>query len=123
VLEERSLLDAEWMRDAVCAKPHYDGDDWFPNGKDAAEATRRAKRVCTECLVQAACLAYAIAEDIAEGVWGGATPAERRELVKSGRVTAELVAHWGPHAMLGREFMRDREYDALRWAEIMQGAS
>lgn len=38
------------------------------------------KAVCASCLVREECLAYALAESITEGVWGGMTTRERREL-------------------------------------------
>lgn len=39
-----------------------------------------AKKICARCPLVAACLEYAIKEDIAHGIWGGATPKERQKL-------------------------------------------
>lgn len=121
MLDENPLRGGglEWMRDAACAESRYDGDDWFPGvGKGAAQATERAKRVCRRCLCQVDCLAYAISQSITEGTWGGATPNERNELTRSGRLDGGLIERWGIRAMEGRLIERDREYDARRWAEI-----
>ena len=35
---------------------------------------------CSVCAARDACLAYALAADEAEGIWGGSLPAERRGL-------------------------------------------
>jgi WhiB family transcriptional regulator, redox-sensing transcriptional regulator len=37
-----------------------------------------AKKVCSACPVAERCLAYAMADNIRYGVWGGLTDAERR---------------------------------------------
>lgn len=43
-------------------------------------ATSRAKRVCAECPVRAACLDHALTYNEQHGIWGGKTPRERQEL-------------------------------------------
>ena len=88
MLDLALLADIPWMRDALCAEPRYKPDVWFPI---KGEGTSAAKAVCQQCAVRDACLAYAIREDIRDGVWGGATPAERKQLVKSGVLTPELI--------------------------------
>ncbi|MBP2705064.1 WhiB family transcriptional regulator [Microbispora sp. RL4-1S] len=40
----------------------------------------RARRICTTCPVQAACLDWALRTGEADGMWGGTTPDERRRL-------------------------------------------
>ena len=40
----------------------------------------RARGLCSICPVQAECLEYAMSDDTLLGVFGGTTPAERREL-------------------------------------------
>ncbi len=42
-----------------------------------------AKAVCATCDVQHACLQVALDNGENYGVWGGTTPAERRELLRS----------------------------------------
>jgi|TARA_B110000438_G_scaffold45101_1_gene45181 WhiB family redox-sensing transcriptional regulator len=44
-----------------------------------------AKSICLECPVARQCLEHAIHEREEEGVWGGATGAERRSLVRRRR--------------------------------------
>jgi WhiB family redox-sensing transcriptional regulator len=46
--------------------------------------TRAAKKVCSECLVSAECLEFAITHRKNYGVWGGATVHER-EVIRSKR--------------------------------------
>jgi len=44
------------------------------------EATRPARAVCAGCPVREDCLAYALANRIHDGVWGGTSERERRAL-------------------------------------------
>jgi len=74
---DRALLgDLPWMRDALCAEPRYNPAAWFPSDNRDLSV---AKAVCTQCAAQNACFAYAVRENIRYGIWGGATPAERKE--------------------------------------------
>ena len=69
----------DWMSDALCAQVGGASDLWFPpKGGFNAEA----HAICKRCPVRAACLQYALDEDL-EGVWGGAT--RRTRLVMQGR--------------------------------------
>lgn len=64
-----AMLDAErpaWQRDALCRE--YEDVTWFP-GRSSSSAPAAA--VCQRCLVAQECRAYAIDEDIGEGIWGG----------------------------------------------------
>ena len=132
VLEEQPLLgDAEWMRDATCAEPHYNGDDWFPT-KGSAEATRHAKSVCGRCLCQRDCLAFARLGGHHRGDLGRRDPeraARAREVGQGDRRarrplgTARDVgsgAHARPgvrRAPLGRDHRRLRAVaTGVRWA-------
>lgn len=69
------LLDmaaaTSWMSRGRCAET--DPEVFFAD----ADETGAAKAVCRRCPVRAACLAYALAEDIRWGVWGGLSPSER----------------------------------------------
>lgn len=59
-----------WMRDAACLEVDDEtAASFFPEGKGATSAP--AKAVCRGCLVREECLAYALDEGIAHGVWGG----------------------------------------------------
>jgi WhiB family redox-sensing transcriptional regulator len=49
-------------------------DAWFSTNMGEMHA---AQRVCHGCPERAACLAFALAEHIGEGVWGGTLPGER----------------------------------------------
>lgn len=52
--------------------------------KDAVE---EAKKLCAVCPVQPQCLAYALAHDEREGIWGGLTIDERREVARKRTTT------------------------------------
>ena len=94
----------EWQRDAACAEDQP-GADWFPD-RGHMERLRAAKAVCARCLVQADCLAFALDEGLAEGVWGGATAEERKQLRKRG-VTGDLVRRFGTRVGAGRQAVKD----------------
>jgi hypothetical protein len=64
-----------WMAMGACR--------WHPDVDFFASSPNqeRAKTICGTCPVEDDCLAYALERYETEGVWGGKTPAERRELV------------------------------------------
>ena len=73
-----------WQRRAACRGP--ESALFFPptyperkDDRDGREA--RAKAICAECPVQAACLDYALSIREPHGIWGGLTEAERRLLI------------------------------------------
>ena len=70
------LADAEWMTLANCATT--DPEVMFPESKSSADA----KAVCGHCDVVASCLAYALANNMRDGVWGDTTQRQRRKMLK-----------------------------------------
>lgn len=88
-----SLLDvprSSWVERSACAS---ESAEFLSPKPDAA----KCKAICATCPVQALCLAYAIANDEKDGVWGGMTRAER--LKKKGdmdlsRVPLEFRDHY-----------------------------
>lgn len=64
-----------WRDDALCAE--VDGDLFFP---EKGEPATRARSICGRCLVSEECLAFALASNEREGIWGGLTARERAEL-------------------------------------------
>lgn len=78
-LPAREVADPlEWMSDALCAQT--DIEAFIPKGKGGS--SRRAKRICGECLARGACLEYALETDQRIGIWGGLTTNERDALKK-----------------------------------------
>ncbi|MDP9356150.1 MAG: WhiB family transcriptional regulator [Chloroflexota bacterium] len=59
--------------------PCEEGDPelWWPVRGDSPDAAAG----CEVCPARAECLAYALAADERDGVWGGTLPAERRAIV------------------------------------------
>jgi WhiB family redox-sensing transcriptional regulator len=53
-------------------------DLWF---SELASKVAKAKAICATCSVMDKCLQFAIDSDIEHGIFGGKTPAERKELV------------------------------------------
>jgi hypothetical protein len=55
-----------------------DPEAWWPDRKQLNNpATSAAVLACEGCPARDACLAYALAADEREGIWGGTMPAER----------------------------------------------
>ncbi|WP_292715431.1 WhiB family transcriptional regulator [Microbacterium sp. 13-71-7] len=69
--------DEGWRASAHCstAIPEI----FFPEARERAD---HAKEICGGCPVREDCLRYAIVNDERDGIWGAATPRERRSLVK-----------------------------------------
>jgi WhiB family redox-sensing transcriptional regulator len=69
-----------WRDAAACR--HADPDLFFPIGETgpALRQIDEAKRICQACPVRTPCLAWALDQDVASGVWGGATEEERRAM-------------------------------------------
>jgi WhiB family transcriptional regulator, redox-sensing transcriptional regulator len=66
-----------WHDAAACRGA--DPELFFPVGatESALPRVAAAKQVCRACPVQAQCLAWALDNDVADGVWGGTTADER----------------------------------------------
>lgn len=72
-------MNTHWRNDAACAGS--DPELFFP---DVRAAAAEARKVCENCPVQAECLAFAKANFIRHGVWGGESVRERRVLSGTG---------------------------------------
>ena len=77
---EAIVIDAS---EALCAE--IDPEIWFPsteNGRvqSSYEAAGYAKSVCARCPLALACLTTALHNKEEYGIWGGATPNERKKL-------------------------------------------
>ncbi len=70
------MYNADWLDQGACRKSNP--DDLFVQGA----AQHQAKVVCQGCVVKTECLADALDNQIAYGVWGGMTERERRALLK-----------------------------------------
>ena len=67
----------DWQRQAACRK--HRELTWFPSrGEHVAFAA--AKAVCSGCPVQTECLTAALDEGVPDGIWGGLSANERRQL-------------------------------------------
>jgi WhiB family transcriptional regulator, redox-sensing transcriptional regulator len=71
---------ASWRDDAACR--NADPGLFFPPGT-AGPALRQideAKRICRTCPAQIQCLAWALDNEVTDGIWGGTTEDERRAM-------------------------------------------
>lgn len=92
------LARRKWMEmvDAIDAAPivvpctNTDADLWFPDDSDRGQSDTRmryrvAKKLCAQCPVQQLCLEYALLQPETDGMWGGLTPVERKNLKQKPR--------------------------------------
>jgi WhiB family redox-sensing transcriptional regulator len=69
--------DADGNEQAKCADEWVDPEWWWdPRTVDLA------KDICDSCPIKLKCLEFAIKENQIEGVWGGLSDLERRNLLK-----------------------------------------
>ena len=75
-VDPRALLGGPgWRVEALCLQT--DPEIFFPGKGESCEP---AKRVCQGCPVRVECLDYAISHSENDGVWGGMSPRQRRQL-------------------------------------------
>ncbi len=75
-----AMAQPPWHRDAACKE--YDQALFFrfPARPSQPDTSAEARTICQRCLVQAECLALALADPSLVGVWGGTDEAQRRTL-------------------------------------------
>jgi WhiB family transcriptional regulator, redox-sensing transcriptional regulator len=78
------MINESWAGDAACREPRIDPDLFFPLGDLDAEVAS-AKAICERCPVTSECLGWALRTGEPDGVWGGTTPVERRQLRTASR--------------------------------------
>ena len=74
-----------WQHEAACRGPHatvFFPPPQFERKADRLAREKRAKEICSDCTVRAACLDYALSIREPHGVWGGLNEAERRQLTE-----------------------------------------
>jgi WhiB family transcriptional regulator, redox-sensing transcriptional regulator len=76
---------SRWRQSAACRG--HDPDLFFPVSEagPSLQQVRQARQVCRRCPVQLACLAWALEHSVSDGVWGGITAGERRQLPGRGQ--------------------------------------
>lgn len=73
-------IDLSWQIEAKCSEQDT---ELFYADYGSVEY-RQALVFCQGCPVRAECLSYAIETNEVWGIWGGATPAERRRIKRKG---------------------------------------
>lgn len=75
----------DWQVKAACRGPQgpamFFPPSSFERKDEKEERESRAKAVCCGCLVQKACLEYAISIKELHGIWGGTNEVERKVLL------------------------------------------
>ena len=88
-----SRRKTDWRLAAACRTE--DPELFFPTGSEGGwkMVIAEAKRICSGCPVVNDCLRFAINENIQDGIFGGLTEEERRELSKlKGDARAHYIA-------------------------------
>lgn len=75
--------DPAWARYAACLSA--DPEAFFAEFGDDPNLTKKAKAICRTCPVITECADYAIAASEIYGVWGGLSPADRKEIRRRSR--------------------------------------
>lgn len=78
-------LDPSWRLSGACAD--LAADSFYPEGgqRQVRLAYDRAREICMQCPMIERCLEYALEHEERHGMWGGATPAEREEMLRARR--------------------------------------
>ncbi len=75
-----------WHAQAACRG--VDDQTWRAFFPDKGRPADLALLVCARCPVTDDCLAYALTEELDDGIWGGRTPNERRAIRRRPRSSA-----------------------------------
>lgn len=84
--DDDSPLTEEELLAAVC--PQTDPEIFFA---ELGEGYHAAKRVCHGCPIKERCLAWALQEGIEFGVYGGASPLDRKRILRTRRKEGEAA--------------------------------
>jgi len=75
-----ALAKAPIFAEAQCANVSFP-DLFFPESKQELKDVKpMIDKTCRLCIHQVECLSFALNNEIKEGIWGGLTPDERKEL-------------------------------------------
>lgn len=80
-MHDLNFAPMPWMGDAAC-RGITDADVFFPNGNGGiySKQVQTAKDICRTCPVTDACLQRALDLHPVDGIWGGTTESERRQM-------------------------------------------
>jgi WhiB family redox-sensing transcriptional regulator len=94
VLHTGAGSDRDWRTRAACLA--VDPELFFTDHGEHTRAAKRqiaqAKAVCAECPVRPHCLAWALGQRVAFGVWGGWSEGKRRAMAKSAPASEAVAA-------------------------------
>lgn len=77
----KEQLPTDWMEQAQCkgqGRYFYAPEAERPDARERRQAV--AKKICETCVVREACLEYALIRNEKDGIWGGLTERERRQV-------------------------------------------
>ena len=83
-------MEPDWRDGAACRG--IDAMIFYPASDEEALP---AKAICGECPVRETCLEYALHRREPSGIWGGATEAERRRIIRGRRRHARATVTSG----------------------------
>jgi len=86
------FVDLPRFENPKCADAE-DKDLFFPDNRtQEAERLHQLKAICASCIHEKECLEYALEKQIAYGIWGGSTPAERDATINGKRYVIKGMA-------------------------------
>jgi len=90
-----------WRAAGACL--HADPDLFFPISDQGRAAVQiaKAKAICASCPVRRPCLDFAMANEPAYGIWGGATLKERERVRQRERRAARSRSRAGAEPLSG----------------------
>lgn len=83
---------------------------WFPERGTPLAKIRQAKAICKQCPIQQKCLDYALWHGDRQGIWGGKTEKERRNI----RMTTD-VARPPRRKRITVEWVEDADETSQNW--------
>lgn len=101
----------EWQKQAACRGMMRDETQpkFFILRTDGPSVLRRARKVCDDCPVKQECLDFAIRFNISEGIWGGLSGRQRRNLRHDEGITGSDFDYSIELAAAAVQAQRDRE--------------
>jgi WhiB family redox-sensing transcriptional regulator len=69
-----------------------DTDFFFPEANTVTEENKKAKKICSGCIVKQDCLTYALHYRVS-GIWGGTSTKERERIRKQLNIIAKPITN------------------------------
>ncbi|WP_324608901.1 WhiB family transcriptional regulator [Streptomyces sp. NRRL S-1813] len=94
IVMPRRVSAEDWRRHSACRAKDVDAELFFPTGDTGPALLQidEAKAVCRRCPVMMLCQEWALTSREPDGVWGGLSEAERRNVLRRRAYSARARA-------------------------------